>query len=535
MPAEDSTGAVADPTISIQPWIGPSCSPLVTLPPELLSKIFGIWLSICFVDKRPLPWPNTWQMLQTLLQVCHYWRQVVINLRSFWRSIRFDDTIPREAIHTQLKRAGSIIPLCIRIKYPDTRRHIRIVAPELHRVLYMNIDFQSSSLHYGRTYETEALQSLTIQNTAKAAKVGIPFLSLDQPLKLLRCLVVRGVAYRSMSSLFRPTITTLKLVLDDGTRQVGSHATPSQLLGALSKMPLLKTLEIHGLFHPEEPSLDAGPTVSLDRLESCSIICHGRACAELLSHLKIPSRAFIIQPKPACTGGHFRGGCFSDFSASRPSTWNQWDAFPILLPVIAEKLALALRQPLRPSPNTLFVEAKVQQGEVFIALAHNHDTSSVPYVVYQHTGIRRPVSHILEHICTAVPVNLLSGVRTLRLVDWRCSSAHPPISFGRRFDALQHLSLMGCCGILEYMVNYVPAAEEPTADLFPQLQDLFLRKICLNRRDRTQKLITWTRLRVEQGKPLRKLLLNGCSGIMKDNVKGLREFVKMVDWDEKEV
>ncbi|TCD71819.1 hypothetical protein EIP91_003162 [Steccherinum ochraceum] len=530
---------------AVPQWTSPSPSPLASLPPELLTEVYRIFCDVHSDD--------SWRSLFVIAHVCRYWREVALKAPVLWRDLTLDQSVPREVVLTQLKRAQSV-PLHVRIDLPDTnRRHVRSLVPQLPRVHNLHITrLSSSDISYSRTYDTPALRELAVTVRAMHGWDEIPLVAVDQSLESLESVHFVGVAYSVLTPFLRPALRVLHVHLDDSYflgLNADRYVSPSRLLYALQDMPLLEDLFIDSFLRLHDFSTEVLPDVTLPHLQEFHIRSNGEGCTDVLDHLILPARALFTRSiRSRIVGGPTAN---SEVSVNNLA-YLERDAFPVLLGAVVRKLAGhgVLDPHSIPSVEELFV---VLSGNKIINVDFKHTLEDPPFLGYDHGNVPGlSMGEAMDQICANAGEELFKNVSLLVLItDVNPSPA--PLAFGpffRCFPGLEILALASCPDILESFL--IAATTDRPLDAtcpLPNLKALWIGNVAFRWRPLMEheeeqfkddpspmvlKLKAWLRKRREMGAPLLLVDLSHCYNVSNFEVEALYKDgtgAEAVRWD----
>lgn len=267
------------------------------LPTELLLEIFSNVVQASL--------SRNWDATICLSQVCRDWRRNAISDPILWRDVKFDKDYPPMDICRELlsRSASACLNICLSdLRGADLELVSYLLAPHAHRIESLDASFIFAPLFMSRTtmkVDLSRLRSLRLESPPLAS--GLPLISPTYPLQHLQKISSHGLAYSSISQYFRPTITVLHLRGDNADRHDlynASSPSTSQLLDALSILPLIESLHLDNVFSSYVPSTTNTRPVELHCLRSLKMREDAIALAEMLDSLIFPCRALH---RPTCT------------------------------------------------------------------------------------------------------------------------------------------------------------------------------------------------------------------------------------------
>ncbi|TCD67791.1 hypothetical protein EIP91_011919 [Steccherinum ochraceum] len=274
---------------TIPTWDADTPSPLVDLPPEILTEIFLLTIGTAHRE--------VWRTIQPLIMVCHYWREVALHAPGIWRYLELRKSTSERYVRQFLKMSRHASLDINIITSPQTLDEvlIRPVSTEAHRIGSLRIsgvhcDFGASDTGMDTVFDMPMLRRFiysTIDNCAP------PLISPNHPLPRLQVLGMTNVTFAKVVPYLRPTLTDLSILRyrmtfeDDGLPL-------ATFLHALQGMPLLERLLLRDVSRGrhESSNEDGLPMITLARLKILEFSDHGRFIAIILHHLVVPASIF---------------------------------------------------------------------------------------------------------------------------------------------------------------------------------------------------------------------------------------------------
>ncbi|KAH8993961.1 hypothetical protein EDB92DRAFT_1851946 [Lactarius akahatsu] len=276
-------------------------APISALPTEVITVIFSflrVPVKLLLIALLEVTDPLAWLRVT---HVCHHWREIALHQPLFWSHVNF--TTFNSAGAAEILARANKVPLYLEARVPIGHwdgarfsafqkelqacvshiRHLAISAEYVH--LRKTLDELVSS---APTLEYLALCCNKYGRGAIFSRVFVPDILFDGTTPRLSCLELRNCAISWESPL-------LKGLRNLEIHKPSADARPglSVWLGALDKMPQLKTLTLHTAspIAPPGSSLPSSVerTVTLPSLTRLNITASVSECGLALAHLDLPA------------------------------------------------------------------------------------------------------------------------------------------------------------------------------------------------------------------------------------------------------
>lgn len=352
--------------------------PISKLPEDILIMVFKVHLLASFYTSQHKAYAAMLCWLR-VTHVCHVWREIAINCPTLWTYIVLpEDRKDVEYLRTVLSRSAKS-PLHFRAfgRVSDPRMVLfEIALTQLPRMV--SVEFEPS--FYSENLVTPAREAFFVtrllnHDAPLLSSFRVNFKHLyhqDGPdtydprflldalcLPSLTELHLWGQPYRFVRRFFQPTLTSLSIGWADD-----QQAPPStELLNALSQMPLLEILRVSAYNAFEQPNLPHAvhpSLVELPRLRSLTLSTGYWGCQSFFQSLSLPNTvAFeIFIPK-----------------SDGPQITSDEDLF---LPILKEHLFQSnSRRPLRVA-SVQFYDSYFRHGADIIAWEDVGQRESIP-------------------------------------------------------------------------------------------------------------------------------------------------------------
>ncbi|KAI0682944.1 hypothetical protein BC835DRAFT_1397540 [Cytidiella melzeri] len=317
------------------PTSSESRSTILALPDELLGEI-SVTFVLAHADASRYVKSYQWLVIS---HICRRWRNVAIYTQELWRNIVVNSN--EDCVRTMLERSGQQ-PLTVVCGNDPNYSNIphatfsteKAIYAEMHRMQTLELRLaEGKSCQYGCTFaalcaaqafDAPLLESIALTDFGHSN--GVPIFSDPTTLlPKLRHLSIRGGLPSLVSSLIRPSLTSLYLMDSSGDYTLDEVSRILANLQNLQFLILSKVLDPYQSAEDEPSPFDSSlpppppsKVVTLPRLQSVQIFDAdaGFISALLLYRLRCPSSAII----------HIRG-----YEDSNP------DDFQFILQVIAQK------------------------------------------------------------------------------------------------------------------------------------------------------------------------------------------------------
>ncbi|KAI0326004.1 hypothetical protein GY45DRAFT_1329499 [Cubamyces sp. BRFM 1775] len=280
--------------------------PINKLPPELLGDILRRTLPPAHGNLTYDDYPEdihtvaTWRRsITTLLQVCGYWRTILLNMASLWSIIDMSSDLPWSL--GCLERSGNA-PLDVFLQYPLNERQCAPLLSQGHRIRALHLDIP-------RPYRAEIPTDLpmflpTVPNLESLLIATRCYLwdGEQPPLDLADCPLVFQNPPPNLKKLvlYSPCWFPGGIQLHQLTHLLIScnmSCDRHSLLALIRQSPLLEQLILAEVFidGPDEPSSGTAPMIHLPRLRHFTLRVDNTVSTAhcMLEHLQIPSTATV--------------------------------------------------------------------------------------------------------------------------------------------------------------------------------------------------------------------------------------------------
>lgn len=270
-----------DAVRKIKSRMNDTVSPISRLPPEVLRQIFLQYAALHSVAKRTTA-------CKSITHVCRSWRILALDCSMLWTFVYLssDDSfgeIVTRSKHQPLFVAGSL-------NSPKRIRHLMGIMPKVTTLQLFDIDgcLGGQQIEAAPLLETLELAGSELVHPNATVFSDILYNSAAPRLRQLRMF---NIAFEWRPSFVHPNLTNLRLQCPKGRDEPHSL---SNILDALSSMPLLETLHLEHCLPREIPILGSEDRkITLSHLHSIELAADTISCANLLSYLDCPVEVSI--------------------------------------------------------------------------------------------------------------------------------------------------------------------------------------------------------------------------------------------------